>query len=215
MNLRVALHSLLDVLFPPKEGSIGVSSLSLQVFLPLLSVTRDIRNDSVSILPYRNTLVRESVHALKYKRQKYIGSLFGQLLHDALLEDVADWISFGNGEALLIIPIPLSEKRRKERGYNQAEQIARAFVGETRELILVTDLLGRTKDTGSQTTQEGREARIQNLKGAFTVLNKEKIAGKTIVLIDDVITTGATMDEAKQTLLKAGARKVYAVAVAH
>ncbi len=205
-------HSFLDILFPRNDTDTALDNLELRHFAPFISL-REVESDMYVVLPYQNPLVRASVHALKYKNRKEIGKIFGQILHGALIEDVSDMISF-HSKNVQIVPIPLSTSRMQLRGYNQAEIIARAFA-EGDSFPSVELSLLRTKDTPSQTTREGRGARIENLKDAFRVPTPESVRGKAIILVDDVITTGATMQEAKKALLRAGAARVYGIAVAH
>ena len=98
--------------------------------------------------------------------------------------------------------------KQKKRGYNQSELLARAFCKAT-GLSLNTASLVRVRDTDSQ-TKLGREARISNMTGAFEVKNATAVKGKIILLMDDVATTGATLEACAQALRKAGAKRVMA-----
>lgn len=208
-------NTVLDIIFPTREGSVDVSTLSAESFAGHISLWRDHSLGATAILPYRSPLVRGAVHALKYRHQEKVGAIFGTLLHETLFEDIADWHLFGEGEPLLVIPIPLSKERFRERGYNQTLLIAKTFCQGDSGLRLADSVLQKIKDTPSQATREDKRARIHNLQGAFAVKDPGVVRGKTIILIDDVITTGATMREASSALKKAGARSVYMLAVAH
>ena len=118
-----------------------------------------------------------------------------------------------NADDWLIIPVPLSKNRLKERGYNQAELIAEYF-SEKIKIQICAGALMKTKDTPAQVSVKNRKERLKNLDGAFAVKNPELVEGKNIILIDDVSTTGATLREAKKTLKLAGAKKVLALVVA-
>lgn len=108
----------------------------------------------------------------------------------------------------LVLPLPLSKKRFRERGYNQSYLIACGFL-EKRPPF---NFLLRIKETKPQTELSYKE-RLENIKGAFWVL-KEKVEGKRVLIIDDVMTSGATLNEASKTLKEAGAKEVYACVVA-
>lgn len=95
--------------------------------------------------------------------------------------------------------MPLHPKRFKERGYNQAEAIARGL-SEAMGVPVVTDVLLRNIYTQTQ-TKKTRMERMQNIAGAFTICNPEKIEGGHVLLVDDVITTGATLETCTQTLI--------------
>jgi len=113
----------------------------------------------------------------------------------------------------LIIPVPLHPNRLTERGYNQSEKIARGIYDglakkNSNAPELAPEILIRSRDTPHQLGQ-GREERLHNLTGAFTVEQINAIQNKTILLVDDVLTTGATLAETSATLLEAGAAQVY------
>ena len=112
----------------------------------------------------------------------------------------------------LIIPVPLHIKRLRQRGFNQALILARA-IGKKWQIPVNFSLLKRHKFTETQTGMNKTE-RKQNIKGAFEVRDKENIAGKNIIIVDDVYTTGATVNECAKTLLKAGAQKVTVLTLA-
>jgi len=112
----------------------------------------------------------------------------------------------------LIIPVPLHIKKLRERGFNQSLILARA-IGEKQQIPVNFSLLKRHKFTETQTGMHKAE-RKQNIKKAFEISDKEKIAGKDIILVDDVYTTGATVNECAKTLIKAGARKVSVLTLA-
>ena len=109
-------------------------------------------------------------------------------------------------EAEEIIPVPLHRSRRRKRGFNQAEILAREL-GAAAGIPVRTDVLFRVKKTSPQKSL-GKKERQANLKGAFAVSGAWN-PGKNVVLIDDIYTTGATLDRAAKMLRKAGARNVY------
>jgi ComF family protein len=112
----------------------------------------------------------------------------------------------------LIIPVPLHIKKLRKRGFNQSIILADPL-GKKWQIPVNFSLLKRSKFTLSQTGLDKKE-RERNIKGAFEVRDKEKIAGRNIILIDDVYTTGATLNECAKTLTKAGAKKVAVLTLA-
>lgn len=111
-------------------------------------------------------------------------------------------------EAEIIIPVPLYPSRVRKRGYNQSELLARAFAQEV-QLPFDATCLVRTRDTQSQ-TKLGRKGRLENMTGAFACIEAEKVHNKIILLIDDVATTGATLEGCALALRQAGAKRVIA-----
>jgi ComF family protein len=115
-------------------------------------------------------------------------------------------------EADVIVPVPLSGWRRRTRGYNQSEALARALAREL-GLPLAPRALSRRKHAPPQARSATAEERRRNVEGAFAA-RAEPVAGRRVLLLDDVTTTGATLRACAAALKEAGARSVYAVAFA-
>lgn len=111
-----------------------------------------------------------------------------------------------------ILPVPLSPEKQIKRGFNQASILARELAN-TKDLDLVEDLLVKVKDTPAQTSLEASERR-KNLQKAFAVVQSQTVKDKTILLVDDVYTTGSTIEECSSTLIEAGALEVRALTIA-
>lgn len=156
--------------------------------------------------------VQHLLHALKYHDRREACHHFGYLLarryHEVMgLEDQArlDAVAF----------VPMHSAKLRRRGYNQAELIARGFA-EGAGLPLFTGLV-KTLKTESQ-TRKGRAARVENQRGAFALSLKtdlEEVKGRHILLIDDVVTTGATIEQAAIPLVEAGAKTISIAAIAN
>lgn len=110
-----------------------------------------------------------------------------------------------------IVPVPLHPRRLRERGYNQARELARPLARHLRVPVL-TDVVARARDTPSQTRLD-RAARRRNVADAFAVTRPEGVRGRRVLLVDDVVTTGATLASLRAALLTAGARSVRSVAL--
>ena len=162
---------------------------------------------AVSYGAYEGAL-RELLHLFKYNGTRTAGPLLGRLLASALS-------GASLPEPLLLIPVPLWKGRRTSRGFNQAEAIARAFLSlrPSGSIQLDTSSLTRTRDTASQTGLTRRQRRA-NVRGAFAVADAEKVRGRSILLVDDVMTTGATANECARVLLRSGAREIFVATVA-
>ena len=147
------------------------------------------------------------VHEFKYERR--LAHSQGIASRMALFLMNYPWMSNVN----LIVPVPLHSSRLKSRGYNQSQLLA-DYLGNTFGLPVVSEVLVRIRSTPSQTSLN-QQQRLQNVAGAFQADNLNLLAGKNVLLVDDVITTGATLNECAKTLLKAGAKNVHAVAGVH
>lgn len=142
-----------------------------------------------------NGLLQHLLHGLKYQGKEEIGRYLGkQLGHDLKQTKWAEDID-------LIIPVPLHPDKEAKRGFNQANVIVEGL-SEVLNIPVETGLLVRTRFTESQ-TKKTREERLENMKGVFALSNTEKLSGKHILLLDDVLTTGATLEACVLTLLAA------------
>ncbi len=161
----------------------------------------------LSPFQYEMPLIHTLIKNLKYKNARILGRTAA-----LLLARYTPRLYALPADEMILVPIPLHPRRRRRRGFNQAALIAQEYALLT-SLPVHTDLLQRIRSTYSQTTLS-HEERLANIKGAFRVTKPEHAAGKTILLVDDVKTTGATLEEAARTLRKAGARKVSALTLA-
>jgi len=145
------------------------------------------------------------IRQFKYHNKRYLAKTFANVMAEEYLKSSFD--------IDLVVPVPMFAQRQKERGYNQSQLLAEEFC-KSLNLDLDTQSFVRQKFTEQQAGLSRRQ-REENLQGAFKVIMKNNIKGKNILLIDDVITTGATMNECALTLKKAGAKKVFCLAYAH
>ena len=156
--------------------------------------------------------LRELLHLLKYEQVLPAAKVLGRMLSEAIAGLEA---SFGDSPVLLV-PVPLHRSKLRQRGFNQAELIARAalkIMGPDSRLVLASRVLRRRRATESQTGLT-RHQRRENLRGAFAVLAPETVAGREVLLVDDVYTTGTTLAECARILRRAGASKVWVATVA-
>jgi ComF family protein len=158
--------------------------------------------------------MREAIHALKYDRMHPAARRLGAMLAEAIVQLAPD----APGE-FLVVPVPLHRIKRKERGFNQARALAQCAIQALRKLhpelhlTLAPRTLMRQRSTDSQAGLTPRQRRI-NVRGAFKVSDQSAVRGKNILLIDDILTTGATARAAAQSLKRAGAASIYVATLA-
>ena len=164
---------------------------------------------ALSYAEYKGAL-RGLIHLLKYENVIPAAGPLGKKLSEVVSELLA-----GRSDALpLLVPVPLHQGRREDRGFNQAELIARAAAKYLNGKVeIAPDLLVRHRETITQVGLS-REERIANMLNAFRVADRKGVAGRTVILIDDVMTTGTTLSECARVLKKAGAERVWAATVA-
>ena len=161
----------------------------------------------ISHFSYDTPTIKTLIHDLKYRKVSANAAILGDLLHRAILRHR---ISFPANS--LIIPIPLHKTRERARGFNQSLLIAQAL-GEKLGIETQGDILQKTKATEPQMGLT-REQRLQNMSGAFAVSDTTFPRNRTILLLDDVKTTGATLEHAARVLRDAGAKRIWAITIA-
>lgn len=227
--LSAALDFFLDILFPrfcagcKKEGLFLCESCRLGI-IPGTSICFVCEKRSpegiiceseksktrlrrfVAPFTYANPVIRELIHLLKYGGAKEVADDLGGWVASAVRLYAAQV-----PEDALLVPIPLHAKRLRERGFNQAELIARA-IGKRLNISVDTSILKRATHRKPQTEIKKREERVSNAAGIYKVAGA--VPAKTLILVDDVSTTGATLEEAATALKRAGAKQVWAFVVA-
>ncbi len=220
MNFRTLIAHILDAVFPAKrKKKRSWATMTPERFEDIATkATQDgvlSAASAIALFSYNDPLVKDAMHALKYEGEKTIAALFGTILAEHVREELSDHALLSDSLPILI-PIPVTFGRHIERSYNQTEligeEVARQMQGR---LDYAPGILSRSEFHGSQTQAKTRRERSSNIRGAFRVTHPEDIIGRDIILLDDVITTGATTHEATATLLAAGARTVSCIAVAH
>jgi len=198
------LKNILAVLFPQKclgckkENEILCSDCLLKINRPDTPYLNGIHIAS----NYQDAVLKKTLWMLKYQGVKQLAKPLAELIRERIWKKLET-------ENWLVVPVPLSKKKLRNRGYNQAEMIAKELSDNVQ-----ADILFKKFHTKSQVEVKNKEERLANIIGSFEVRNHETIRGKKIILIDDVLTTGATMREAKKVLKQAGAKKVIGVVVA-
>lgn len=164
-------------------------------------------NAAMAMLYFKkNTKVQNLIHSLKYKDKTEVGVLLGSLLGQQLKKSEL------YNDVDLIIPVPLHLKKLRIRGYNQSEYIANGLAAEMSWATSSKNLV-RKKATETQ-TKKARYTRFENMQEVFEVKNADELKNKHILLIDDVITTGATLEACGNALLKVGIKKLSIAAIA-
>lgn len=208
MAYTIVTMRLLDLLFPPREDESVARDVSADEFLALLSpqLVTSTAPATVALLPFSHQHVRAMIHEAKYHGSPHAFALLS-LAFTEYLRDADD-----KGRAPILVPIPLGKARREERGFNQVEELVmhaqKSCGGE-----MNTSLLIRVRETVSQVSLPKAE-REANMRGAFGAAHPANPA-RTYIVIDDVVTTGATLQAAIDALTEAGAQHIVPLALAH
>ncbi|CCH56607.1 phosphoribosyltransferase [Fibrisoma limi BUZ 3] len=151
--------------------------------------------------------VQKLIHHIKYKGKKEAAKEIANW-YGYQLKDKSNWLNVAD----LIVGVPLHKNRQRQRGYNQADWIAEGL-SESLEIPFRTDVLIRTKFLSSQ-TRKNRIERWENVSSVFAVQNTDVVKDKHVVVVDDVLTTGATVEACAAELLKAGCKSVGILTIA-
>ncbi|MEK9186428.1 MAG: ComF family protein [Patescibacteria group bacterium] len=205
--------ALLDILFPKSDAG------QIQTFNTLFCpVCRARQARGVKIchkdIPYKlaaaaryDGQVKEWIHTLKYRKRR--GAI--QPIAD-LLANYLSQLDF-NFKNYSVVPIPMFPRKERERGFNQARLIAEK-AARLLNLPVLDNALIKVRDTKAQAELENYKHRSENVAGCFAVSNTEMVKNKNIILVDDVYTSGATMNEAVKTLRAAGIKRTIVLVVA-
>jgi ComF family protein len=151
--------------------------------------------------------LREAIHRWKYEGKTYLTPFFAEWMEEGLNRH------WGPHSLDLLIPVPLHTQRLRERGFNQALLLVKELSRRTGIPYRKT-ILQKKKPTIPQVNLSGTE-REKGLRGAFQVIGKEELLGKSVLLVDDVYTTGATVNECSKVLLRGEAERVNVLTLAH
>lgn len=188
---------------------------SCMEFNPLSSESS--QNGVISLCSYKTRVVRAALVEIKDRPNKKLAGLLGELLYEALAKEAAA----DPGGKILLIPVPMSRKKRRERGWNQCELMLEGFRAaagraDDNRFEICFDLLAKIRENEDQ-VGKSRSERFKNLKNCFGVQDSAAIAalrGKDIIIFDDICTTGATLAEARRAVQAAQPKSVTCVSIA-
>jgi len=191
------LDFLFDLILPPRKSDQLIRALTPADLHTLALPTS-------GLLPYHDPRVTALVWEIKYRANKHGLALAGQFLADGLLAIVGEELG-----TLLLVPVPMHKNRRKKRGYNQTELLCEALMSYASVVMeYAPRALERVVETAPQQGLE-RTKRLNNVRDSMKATDPARIAGRVCVVVDDVTTTGATLEEARRALSAAGARRVH------
>jgi ComF family protein len=205
---KKALHPLLHLFIPHQCAGCGSDNMSRQQVLCMHCINRLPATAAASYLYFsKDSVLQHIVHELKYRGNKELGMFIGRKMGEALLHAQR----FKDVDAL--IPLPLFAARERKRGYNQATLLCNGMA-EILKLPVLTRVICRHTPSETQ-TNKNRIDRWLNMQGKFVLQQPDAINGKHILLVDDVITTGATLEACGQELLTAPGTRLSIMTMAY
>ncbi len=215
-KIAETIKRLVDFVLPPRSNFEIVKKLDEKSIYSLPKPEQVENNDWISpLFQYQDSRVKAIIWELKYKENTLPLEIIGKMLLDEIMDRMSDILLFNANAEFLIIPVPMTDNAKVTRGYNQSELIAKSVIENDtqRTLLYAPQWFRKIKETEKQSHSNTREERMKNLESCFEA--NPSIQGKYIFLIDDVVTTGSTLIEARKTLIDAGAMDVFAFTIAH
>jgi competence protein ComFC len=216
-TLKDIPEKLLEFLLPKSEKTKKIEGLRSDILLDKLEkrIKMDIK-DSKVLFSYKDILVKDIIWFFKYNHNKKMITVLAEISAETLFEWVEDLKTFENFTSPILIPIPMSKTKKILRRGNHIEILCEKIIELIPKETLSYDNKSLIKffETKSQAKTSNRKERLKNISGSFKV-DPKNVKGKNLILIDDVITTGATVLECKKILLEAGAKRVIIFALAH
>lgn len=218
INKKHILNTILNIIFPISCIGCGKRDeiLCKNCETSIEQSEKETENNIFAIFNYQNKIIKKAIWDLKYYKNKQIGKRLGEIIYNSMIEETSELEMFSKGSPIIVIPIPISKNKFNTRGYNQAEILARSFCEQNEKLFCLEDkIIKKCKETTPQARLKDRSRRLNNIKDSFKIVLPEKIKGRTVIIIDDVTTTGGTILEVMKILKKSGAKRVVGFAVAH
>lgn len=202
--------TIINLIFPISEMGARVNNISNEELSDSnIRCKNNINSNIQSIFIYKNPLIRELVWQIKYKKNNHALKCAGYALYNEIIK---------NNSKAILVPIPISKQRRNERGYNQCELIINEIIklDTNNNFKKVFDLLIRNRNTTKQTFKD-RNNRINDSKSIFSINNNlvSDYFRENIIIIDDVMTTGSTINSAIECLSNAGFENIRVITLAH
>jgi predicted amidophosphoribosyltransferase len=172
---------------------------------------------TLSLLPYRHKPIRYAIYQMKFRNKRSYIPLLGSLIADVLVDMLAELEDTHNFSEPLLLMVPSRHSQVTKRGAHITYELARSAVeqGLHQWVDFQPSLLRQTREITKQSRLANRKERLNNPRGAYRVTKPDRIACRNIIVLDDVYTTGATLDEITRLLEKAGARRIIRITVAH
>lgn len=202
------IHNLIELVYPTPYDRKRIDAIPLAPTPPLPFV--------FSLFDYHTSAGKKLVYFIKKYDNTNLSKILAEKMSEYLSEYLSEQQQFAYFNNPLVVVVPLSKASQKKRGFNQNAKIAKELAQQISGTYFPS-LVIKIKETQKQALLKHRSDRMKNIRNAFLIKkeNKHGIAYRDIIIVDDLVTTGATVVEMKRVLEKAGARKVIAITVAH
>lgn len=215
-TIKDFFYGILDYIAPPRSNFDIVKKLTPEKIDRLPKAPRVLGEDWINpIFHYKDNKVKAIIWELKYHENILPLEHIGKIIYEEIVSEISDIVLFDNDARFILIPVPITNQRRIERGYNQSELICRAIIENDSEhtLLYAPQWFQKIKETPRQSHSLSKYDRVMNLLDSFEA--DRRVEDTYVILIDDVVTTGSTLLEARKELFNKGAKSVRAFTIAH
>ncbi len=226
MYMKSLLYRVISFFFPhyclgcKKHGPI-ICTKCLEAIPP---PERDLPRGIYALFDYRDPLIKKALWNLKYGNVSELAEIVAPLMHNEIIEILSEEYALLEAKNIVVVPIPTSGDKTKKRSYNHAYKIAEAVVAYQNKIIgqhwQLVDPLIKIKKTQRQAMVKGRDKRIKNIQGAYQIKreflqSKNSLPDAFFIIVDDITTTGASINEAMRALKPLNPRHVFGITIAH
>lgn len=214
--MYINFRDLFEIVFGRPEPNLKNLLTRGQDFWQGIAKPQILADGTLVFFPYDHKMVKDAIFYIKNKRSAAVVEGMCNIVCDFMLEELSERAMMEDFTSPILIAIPSSSKRILRRGFNPSEVIASVIAGSNRSFIHIPNALRKIKETKSQKTLS-RGERLKNMRHTMEVATKyvDTLRARCVVVVDDITTTGATLEEAKRALISSGARKVLCIALAH
>lgn len=208
------IEKVINWIFPPRrtEGLVSLVETSDILSLPR---AKDVDENTFALFSYKDPRVSALIWEIKYHKNIRAIEAVAPLLADMILEEYSEKSLFENWSQCLLVPVPSSKNKIKKRGYSHTELIAQAVVKRLpKSIVYLQNVLKKVTETLEQNKLPHRALRLKNLVNSQEVVDSLP-QGASVILLDDVTTTGATLVESRRALRAAGVKNIIAFTIAH
>ena len=208
------LESVFNFVFPKDSGVRDLELLTAEDLRSKLPKAKLYKDNSIALFDYQDEDVRRIIWEIKYNKNKQLAFTCAELLAEELLDFMREKKQFYPKAKFILLPVPVSDKRRKRRGYNQTELVADCIKKMLPSIHYCKQTIRRDMDRTSQTKKTKTE-REKNVSGCFSLINTSHIKDNIVIVLDDVTTTGATLDEIEKQISKYAPKEFLRLTISH
>jgi competence protein ComFC len=212
---KQVLNWVLDLFYPPTEIEKILRKIEIEKIYKYCTKSLEINDNEIySLFKYKDFFIKNCIYEIKNNKNEDALMIFSTLLFDEIHNYIYENLININ-QKIIISYIPQHKSTFLHKGYNQSEELVKNIVKIAPEMFEIKNLLYKIKKNAPQHEIKSRRKRVENIKNTFIFNNKEIIKNRLVILIDDVYTTGTTLNESRRVLLENGANKIVCFTIAH